>query len=277
MPFGRVKATGSKMYISIQNHVAALTTVITGSSEAANSPATNLSKPGRPFMPWRTAAGGDQNAVINFAAAKVVDAVWLVRTNFTSVRIQGNPSDSWGAPAFDQAFTISLSPWNFRYQLGVRLTGFNYQFLRVLIPSQTPTDGTAAYLLGGVWAGPIEKLPQNVRFDVNLATVQPSLDVAPQHQGWRQRLVLGEPLCRIAAMRTTRITHMMPGYQDDLALWQSIARRIRENDMLAILLGAADSSQAFVMRPINEAHWQWTRRRLLRAESPFELEELIGP
>jgi len=272
---GRVSALGSKIYISIQNYVAATPTVITGSTAAANSPASNLSKPGRPFMPWRTTTGGDQSAVINFAAAKVVDAVWLVRTNFTSVRIQGNTSDSWGAPPFDQAFTIGLSPWNFRYQLGSRLTGFNYQYMRVLIPSQTPTDGTTAYLLGGVWAGPIEKLPQNVRFDVNLATVQPSLDVAPQHQGWRQRLVLGEPLCRIAAMRTSRITHMMPGYQDDLTLWQSIARRVRENDMLAILLGAADSSQAFVVRPINEAHWQWTRRRLLRAESPWELEEAI--
>ncbi len=273
--FGRVKATGSRIYISIQNRTASLTTTITGSSEAANSPATNLSKPGRPFMPWRTGAGGDQSAVINFGSAILIQAVWLVRTNFTTVRIQGNPTDSWGAPAFNQEFTIAQSPWNFRYQLGVRLTGFTYQFMRVFIPSQTPTDGSSAYLLGGVWAGPIEGLPQNVRFDVNLATVQPSLDVAPQHQGWRQRLVLGEPLCRLAAMRTSRITHMMPGYQDDLTLWQSIARRIRENDMLAIILGSADSSQAFVMRPINEAHWQWTRRRLLRAESPWELEECI--
>lgn len=276
MPFGRVKATGSRMYLSIQNHVAALTTTIAASSEAANLPATNVSKPGRPFMPWRAGAAGDQSVVINFGSAKLVNAVWLVRTNFTTVRIQGNPSDSWGAPAFNQEYTVGLSPWNFRYQLGVRVTGFNYQFLRVFIPSQTTTDGTA-YMLGGVWAGPIEPLPQNVRFDVNLATVQPSLDVAPQHQGWRQRLVLGEPLCRMAAMRTSRITHMMPGYQDDLNRWQSIARRIRENDSLAIILGSADSSQAFVMRPINEAHWQWTRRRLLRAESPWELEELIGP
>jgi len=265
------------MYISIQNYVAASASIITGSSEAANSPATNISKPARPFLPWRTAAGGDQSVVINFAAAKQIDAVWLVNVNFAQVRIQGNASDAWGAPAFNQLYTVGLSPWNFRYQLGVRLTGFNYQYMRVFIPSQTPTDGTAAYLLGGVWAGPIEGLPQNVRFDVNLATVQPGQDVVPSHQGWRQRLVLGDPLCRIAAMRTVRITEMMPGYQDDLNTWQSIARRIRLNDTLAILLGAADNSQAFVVRPVNEAYWQWTRRRIGRAESPWELEEAIGP
>jgi len=184
-----------------------------------------------------------------------------------------NSSDSWGAPAVDQPYTLIQSPWNFRYQLGVRLSGATFQYLRIFIPSQTPTDGAAYYLLGGVWAGALEGLPQNVRFDVNLATIQPFKDIAPAHQGWRQRLVMGEPLCRIAAMRTSRITEMMPGFQDDLAKWQSIARRIRDNDTFAILLGNADPSQAFVVRPINEAHWQWTRRRIGRAESPWELEE----
>jgi hypothetical protein len=257
----------------MQNHAATPGVVFTASSEAANSPATNLGKPGRPFLPWRTTVATDSNVVINFGSAKQVDGVLLVRCNFASVRIQGNSSDSWGAPAFNQLFTVTQSPFNWRYQLGVKLTGFNYAFMRILIPTQTPTDGSSAFLLGGVWAGPLEKIPQNFRFDVNLATVQPGQDVAPQSQAWRQRLVLGDPLTRIACMRSVRITEMMPGYLDDLKTWQDIARRIRDNDIFAIILGEADTSQAYVVRPINEAHWQWTRRRLLRAESPWELEE----
>lgn len=273
--FGRVSALGSKIYVSVQNYVAASATVITGSSAAANSPVSNIAKPGRPFLPWRTTVGGDQSAVIDFGSALAITGIWLVRTNFATVRIQGNPTDSWGAPAFDQTFTIERSPFNWRYQFGVKLSGFTYRFLRVFIPTQTPTDGTTAYLLGGVWAGPVEALPQNFRFDVNLATVQPLADVAPQSQAWRQRLVLGEPFCRLAALRSSRITKMMPAFSDDLERWQDLARRIRDNDMFAILLGDADRSQAYVVRPINEAHWQWTRRRLLRAESPWEMEEAI--
>lgn len=274
--FGAISASGSRIYVSIQNYVADAGAIIAASSELADNPATNTAIPGRPFMPWRSAAGGDQSVVINFGATRSVGGVWLIRTNFTSVNIQGNPSDSWGAPAFDQAYTITRSPFNWRYQFGVKLSGFSYQFMRIRIPSQTPTEGSA-YLLGGVWAGPVESLPQNFRFDVNLATVQPSQDVSPAHQGWRQRLVLGEPLTRIAAMRSSRITRMMPGKSDDLNDWQDIARRIRANDAFALLLGDADQSQAYILRPINEAHWQWTRRRLNRAESPWELEELIGP
>jgi hypothetical protein len=275
--FGRVKATGSQIRLSIQNYAAATGVVFVGSSEAANSPATNLAKPGRPFLPWRTTVATDSNVVINFGAAKQIDGVLLVRCNFASVRIQGNTADSWGAPAFNQLYTVAQSQFNWRYQLGVRLTGFNYQYMRIFIPTQTPTDASSAFLLGGVWAGPLEKVPQNFRFDVNLATVQPGQDVAPQSQAWRQRLVLGEPLVRIACMRSSRITEMMPGYQDDLKKWQDIARRIRDNDIFALLLGDVDSSQAYVLRPINEAHWQWTRRRILRAESPWELEEVVGP
>jgi hypothetical protein len=274
---GRTKATGSQIRLSISNYAAVTGVTFVGSSEAANSPATNLAKPARPFLPWRTTVATDSNVVIGFGSAKQVDGVVLVRCNFASVRIQGNPTDSWGAPAFNQLFTVTRSPFNWRYQLGTRLTGFNYAFMRIVIPAQTPTDGTTAFLLGGVWAGPLEKIPQNFRFDVNLATVQPGQDVSPQSQAWRQRLVLGEPLTRIACMRTVRITELMPGYLDDLNTWQDIARRIRDNDVFALFLGEADPSQAYVVRPINEAHWQWTRRRLLRAESPWELEECLGP
>lgn len=271
---GRANLTGSRIYISIANYVASAT--ITGSSATGDNPVTAISKPGRPFLPWRTAAGGDQSAVINFGTAKQVQGIWLIRTNFTSVRIQGNSSDSWGAPPFDQAFTIGLNQWNWRYQLAARLTGFAYQYMRIFIPTQTPTEGSA-YLLGGVWAGAVEHLPENFRFDVNLATIQPGLDVQPTHQGWRQRLILGEPLCRLSCMRTSKVSRLMPGVQDDLVTWQDIARRIRDNDMFAMVLGSADTTNGYVFRPVNTAYWQWTRRRLLRAESPWELEELIGP
>lgn len=266
---GRAKVAGSQVRISTTNYASiAAGAAVSGSSEDAEFPATNVQNPGRPFSPWKlTAANG--SLTVTLGAAKAVSGIILVRANFPEARIQ--------IGGFDQTYTLARCPWNARYQHGIWLGGTQtVSSVVITMPAGTPTDGSNAYLLGGIWVGTFESLPQNFRFDINAAMVQPFSDIAPQHQGWRQRLIMGEPLCRLAVMRTSRITEMMPGYSDDLNRWQDIARRVRSNDTLGLILGQADPSQAFVMRPINEAHWQWTRRRLLRAESPWELEESIA-
>lgn len=274
---GRSRATESPVRVCITNLVCGAGVVVTGSSETTDSPATNILKPGRPMLPWRTAAGGAQNVVVDLLTATTLTGIWLIRTNFSQVTIQGNATNVWTSPTFSRAFTISRNPWNFRYQLAVPLTGFTFRYLRILIPSQTPVDGTAAYLLGGVYAGVTERIPQNFRFDVELTTVQPALDEVQQSGAWRQRLVMGEPLAAIAATRAARLTVLAPGYADDLNRWQDLARRIRDNDIFALVLGAQDPSQGFVVRPVNQNHWKWTRRNLLRTESIWELEEVMGP
>ena len=265
---GRSVVAGSRVRISTTNFASiAAGATVSGSSEDPEFPATNVQNAGRPFSPWKL-TGTSGTLTVTLGASQPVSGIILVRPNFPEVQIQ--------VGAFDETYTLARNPYNFRYQHGVYLGSTQtVSSVTITMPSGTPTDGSSAFLLGGIWIGTFEFLPQNFRFDINIATVQPLSDIAPQHQGWRQRLIMGEPLSRLAVMRSSRITKNMPGFDDNLGQWQDIARRIRLNDTLGLILGDADPSQAWVMRPINEAHWQWTRRRLLRAESPWELEESI--
>lgn len=278
MPVGYSRsAEVAPIRFCMTNLVAGAGVVIAASSAAADNPASYLAFPGRPMLPWRSTAGGEQNVVVDFLAAAVLSGIWLIRTNFAQVTIQGNATDVWTSPSFSQTFTVARNPWNFRYQLAVPLSGFAFRYLRILIPSQTPADGTPAYLLGGVYAGAIESVPQSVRFDVELTTVHPRQDVVQQYGAWRQRNVMGDPLAQLSVTRRARTTRLAPGYGDDVRRWQEIERRIRDNDFFAVMLGATDTSQGFVMRPVNQGHQKWTRTSLLRLQSTLDLEEVMGP
>lgn len=249
-------------------------TICTGSSQqSASFAAQNVKTPQRPFFPWRTGATGDQNVVVDFGSAKVVEALVLVRTNFVTARIQGNPSDSWGAPAFDQLVTIDENPQNGRNQYGSILTGFNYRFLRILIPSQTPIDGVGYYLLGGIWAGTQVRPPSNFLYQVNYDTIEPLVDLQPDHKGWRQRLTLGEPVAKLTAKRKARTGFPQPFVNDHLRRWTALDRQMREADFFAFLLDNGDPSQSYVMRRISEMAWSHNRQRL--SEGDLILEEAI--
>lgn len=298
---GRTRVPSSPIRFCMENLLNLDGVVITGSSEASGSPAINLRQPERPMLPWRStsqgagqlgtilsklglfrlgsppvlAAGG--NVVIDFLNAETLTGLWLIRTNFTQVTIQGNATNVWTSPSFSRSYTIARNPWNYRYQLSVPLSGFSYRYLRILIPAQSPIDGTSSYLLGGIYAGVLEQLPQNFKFDVEFTTVHPRQDVVQQYGAWRQRLVMGEPLVRLSTTRMARTTRLAPAYQDDLQLWLDIERRIRNNDFFALMMGSSDTSQGFVVRPINDGHQKWSRPNYLRAQSNLELEECLGP
>lgn len=246
---------------------------IVGSTENENFPASYAAEPQSPFLPWRTTALGDQSLVIDFGAQTAVTLLLLIRTNFASATIQGNATDSWTSPAFSQAVTIARNPFNWRYQHGVVLSGFSYQYMRVLIPSQTPVDGAGAYILGGVWAGATVRPPMNPRADVVFETLQPFKDVGPDDDAWRERLYLGEPLVRMRMTRLARVTRLSPGLDDQLQQWSEIDRQMYAADRFAMFLDAGDPSQAYVVRGIHALTWD--RRRLNVAEGRFELEESI--
>jgi hypothetical protein len=249
-------------------------TTATGSSQQSTSfSASNVKTPQRPFFPWRTGALGDQNVVVDFGVAKAVETFLIARTNFTSARIQGNPSDSWGAPAFDQAITIDRNPVNGRYQYGATLTAFNYRFLRVLIPSQTPVDGVGYYLLGGLFAGTEVRPPMNYLYQVNYDTIEPLIDLQPDHKGWRQRLTLGEPVAKMTVKRKARTNFQQPFVGDHLRRWADLDRQMREADFFAFLTDSGDTSQSYMMRRISEMSWSHNRQRL--SEGDLVLEEAI--
>jgi hypothetical protein len=259
---------------SFTNEVAADAVTVTGSSQqSASFPAENLKTPQRPFLPWRTGATGAQSAVIDFGSAKTIDTLVLARTNFASANIQGNASNSWGSPSFDQAITIDQNPLTRRYQYGAVLIGFNYRYLRILIPSQTPVDGAAYYLLGGVWAGPQTLPPNSFLYQVEYETVEPLLDLQPEHKGWRQRLTLGEPLAKMTAKRMARTRFPTPFVNDHLRRWVMIDGQTREAGIFGFLCDNGDTSQSYVVSRITELRWNHNRQRV--SESDIGLEEAI--
>lgn len=267
------------MEISLTNAMSLITSAdVTPSSEDAAYLGDNARSPQRPFMPWRTAALGDQSIVFDWGAARKIDLVLLVNANFTSARIQGNASNVWTSPSFNQLITIARNPQMWRYQHGVIVTGLNYRFTRVFIPSQTPVDGAAYYSLGGVWAGTISTLPRPFRWEASYQTLQPRDDLQPPHGGARQRISLGEPVARVIARAYSTINENRPMRSDQLADWMNIERQIRASDFFVPVMEINyqfDNAQVYVLRRVNQTEWQTTRPGLV--ESTWELEEVVGP
>jgi hypothetical protein len=82
----------------------------TGTTENATYPGSNLIN-GIPGKPGKL-TGTTGNWVVDLGSAKTVQVVAIVHHNLDaglSVNIQGNATNSWGAPSFSQAITIPSS------------------------------------------------------------------------------------------------------------------------------------------------------------------------
>jgi hypothetical protein len=259
--------------VSFDNLVAGVGVVITASSQDTAYPATNLTSPERPFLPAKTTATGEQWWVIDFGGAVTIGQLHLVRANFTGVTVQGNGTDVWTAPAFSTGLTVQRNRFTGRYQWAGVLAGFTYRYMRILVPSQTPADGAAAYLLGGVWAGASARLPKDVLWDVAYEVVEPRKDLQPSDGGWRQRLVEGDPLLRLTVNRLAKTVRKAPGLADGLAAWLDVDRQAREAGPFALFLNAGDDSQGYVVQTVNPPTWQM--QRLRRAGSQWSVEEAL--
>lgn len=119
-------------------------------SQDTNYPASNLKDYHHLKRHWRSLVTTEVKIVCDMAAAKTLMAVMLDDLNFTSVYIEGS-ADNVTYP-FSQLFTISKDERVDRYKAYLVLTGFNYRYLRVRIPAQTPTDGLSAFRIGRVIA-----------------------------------------------------------------------------------------------------------------------------
>lgn len=262
------------MELSFTNFVAASGATVTSSTEDATYVGNNLQTPERPFLPWRTTAVTAQNAVIDFGVGRVVRLLCLLNTNYQSATIEGNAADSWGAPAFSQAYTVGRNPWTGRYQTGVFLTAFAYRYLRLVIAAQGRTDGAAYFSTGGLWCGAIATLPRSYRWGERRSVVEPRLDVGPSSGAWRQRLSLGEPFLRLALDIQAPSYTEQPASGDELADWLALERQMRDADLWALHPEQSDAAQVGLWRRLNVAQWQ--EQQLGLSGTAWELEEPTG-
>lgn len=122
------------------------------SSEDGNWPASNLLIFDKRVRYWKTTGTGDSYVVIDLGSAQALNGVSIVDVNFSSCKVQGNATDSWGSPSFDtDTVTISQEKLTGLYRLhldAADLSGFNYRYLRLFIPTGATTDGESVFRVG---------------------------------------------------------------------------------------------------------------------------------
>lgn len=260
--------------LSFTNLAAATATVMSGSAPDSAFPAANLKTPDLPFSaPAKTTATGQQTWTVDFGSAQTIVLLVLARVNFTSATVEGNATDSWGAPSFSLALTITRNEQSGRYQWAGLLTAFTFRFMRIVIPAQTPTDGASGYLIGGIWAGATTDAPRDPapgRF--GYGRFRPSQDDEPSHKAWGQRLYLGEPRVVISATRLAVASLGSPFSGDEVDSWADVDRQVEIIDHFAVFLNLGDASQGHLVR--NEAQPMWHLNAAGVAESQWELLEV---
>ena len=237
----------------------------------------NVKTPQRPFKPWKTTSiATDQSFVVDFGGTTTIEAIGLIRTNFTSVWIQGNSVNSWGSPPYNLPITVGRNPWNTRYQYGYRPVGFAYRYLRIAIsPPQTPTDGGGVYKLGGLWAGTLTTAPRDFAETYSINRIEPRMDVSPGSRAWTQRLTMGEPRVAIR-MKLDVITGGPPAKTDLLASWLDLQRQMTDAQYFLALMEDNDPAQSYVVQPGAEPDWQ-IGTGSISTQGQFTLEEMMGP
>lgn len=111
------------------------------SSEDSTYPDDNLKIYGHLRKHYRALVQTEVTITLDFGSAKTIESVLLDDVNFTDVYIQGHADEAhWGTPDFSEQFTVTQDERVNRYKLFAALTAFNYQYMRIKVPVQVPTD-----------------------------------------------------------------------------------------------------------------------------------------
>lgn len=141
---------------------------VTASGFTAGFPATNVQNL-RPMVRWVVDAyAGDVWLLADLGAAKVLTAAFLNRCNFPQCRIQGNASNSWSSPSFNELVNLAKDDAGNRKGY-FPLTAFNYRYLRILIASgQTLDSAETLPAVGNLIVGADASLPAVREFGADL-------------------------------------------------------------------------------------------------------------
>lgn len=125
----------------------AVGSTITLSSEESNHPKARLTD----YYMWKQCwlNAGTGNIVIDLGSAKAVQCAALIHTNLTSgmtIGIQGNASDSWGAPSYDETITYKE-----RNQVKIFSSAETYRYWRFTFGGGSLSN----VKIGQIFLGPI--------------------------------------------------------------------------------------------------------------------------
>jgi len=132
---------------------------LTASGSDADFPLANINDIGS-LIRWHAASyAADQWVKNDFGTAIALTAIFLNQCNFPQCYIEGHATDDWAAPSFSQLVTLSQDRCSNR-KAWATLTGFNYRWLRILIPSGQALDNSESVpAIGNVLCGTSAELP----------------------------------------------------------------------------------------------------------------------
>ncbi len=134
------------------------TATLTESSENSMLPAENVQN-ARAGKVWETTgAAVNQNIVVDMGSTQAATYLGLVHPdeNLTPGNIQGNATDSWGSPSFDETITGSGKTHVYKFSVGALVRYYRFTFTQ---PVSTPSK------LGRLFIGGATTLTQNMDYE----------------------------------------------------------------------------------------------------------------
>lgn len=177
-------------------------TIDSKSEEAALHPVSNIKLYEKQFRAWRTTSTAENWVIFDFGAPKRIEAVVLINTNYTTYKIQGDTTNSFASPPVDSGIiTLAQDKFTERYRSKKDPQGFspvfNHQFMRILIPTQTPTDGAGYFSTGAIIiTDQAEAFLRHPSFGFSIEVDQ-SIQKTQLVGGGIETIEMGEPFVRI--------------------------------------------------------------------------------
>jgi hypothetical protein len=265
--------------LSVQNWAQSAT--ITADSAAADWPASNLRYPQSPMLGWRSTSTALNQIYVDFGTPRLIEMVVLVHLNAVSTQIALATTPA-GVDYVSPLTATQPNWWNRRNMVAFLVTPeVTRRYLRVGLTPGSTTDGAAYFHMGGIWAGPLVALPRDIRWDEQMVTMEPVLDLQPQHQGWRQRLKTGDPYTVIRARRLAVTANgAAAGVNAELDQWNVIDYYLWDHDAIAWYSNRGNNSHAWIMGfsglPGQPPSAAWPIHQTV-SEGDLVLEEVMGP
>jgi len=255
-------------------------TMVTGSVDP-NFPKEWVVRPEQPFQPSRMTNRNTVTWRIDLGASQPLDVVGLIHTNAVSPitggssAVHGGVSNSptWPAGALPIAFdTSKTNPYNGRRSTWAGFDLDFYRYIHVVIDSTAAATTPEPYwFLGGVWAGTRRDAGRDIGWNFKATIVQPRIDVKPDHEGWTQRLIAGEPFTRLE-MHRLALRDGIDADADQLRQWLDEEMAWEQADAALVMLREDYPPMTWVMRRLSQPEWTVAQDF---PESDWTLEEIL--
>lgn len=233
------------------------------SGETSPYVAANLKLWAYPRRHWRSPNTTVTNIVLDMTTSKALQALVLGDSNFSQCHIEGNATDVWTAPSFRYPvageLTITKDPETARRSVYVPLTAFNYRYLRIVIPAQTPDNSNTYFRIGSVvLLDTLLELKRNPAYPYDTLADEKIKQVEFE-SGAEEDVVLGDAIWK----GTCRWEKCLPEYLSDFWTINSLGK----SALLVFYENNGEDWRAYVVKRRTAVERSWTTSNLHAIQS----------